>query len=325
MLPYPHGPFGTRLTLAHVGRPLCARFLAPDGVRVVGSPRRPDENRSQRGTNIWARKKSTRFIATSESLSGALWAGEGRSGCEFCPDIASRAPATAQSVRHSGIMSRRRASMTFEAKSKAREAAEMWKEFFLERTSIRQVRSACRQLNDEKFPLKPFKKTVVYAVGALTSGELSQAASEALAASAVAQSVFSSMCIILRTAIRKNIEEKEYSRDVKRMMPKAYAAVMISAFRNRREVLADALGESKEEQRLPSLAGMSWRVDVTISTTQLSRVFRPTVSMSLTLSDGTIRTFEVGVDKFNELRYNVAKVLKMSLDLEKHPMLARDL
>ena len=41
----------------------------------------------------------------------------------------------------------------------------------------------------------------------------------------------------------------------------------------------------------------------------------------MTLSDGTIRTFEVPVDKFHDLRYNVAKVLREMTSLERHPVL----
>ena len=33
----------------------------------------------------------------------------------------------------------------------------------------------------------------------------------------------------------------------------------------------------------------------------------------MTLSDGNIKTFEVPIDKFNELRYNVAKVCRVNV------------
>jgi len=47
--------------------------------------------------------------------------------------------------------------------------------------------------------------------------------------------------------------------------------------------------------------------------------------MQLTLSNGKIYTFECSVDKFHELRYNVAKILKSLEDLKEHPTLTRDL
>jgi len=94
----------------------------------------------------------------------------------------------------------------------------------------------------------------------------------------------------------------------------------VCAFRNK------ALISSAHEQRigLPSITDLNWRVDVTVSTTTMSRVFKPTVLMRLTLSDGSIRTFECPVDKFHELRYNVAKVLKSVQDLSQHPIIFRE-
>lgn len=41
----------------------------------------------------------------------------------------------------------------------------------------------------------------------------------------------------------------------------------------------------------------------------------------MVLDDGTIRTFEVSVEQFNQLRYNVAKVLNDMQTLERHPII----
>lgn len=41
----------------------------------------------------------------------------------------------------------------------------------------------------------------------------------------------------------------------------------------------------------------------------------------MVLEDGTIRTFEVSVEQFNQLRYNVAKVLNDMQTLERHPII----
>lgn len=46
--------------------------------------------------------------------------------------------------------------------------------------------------------------------------------------------------------------------------------------------------------------------------------------MEATSSDGQIRTFELSLEKFHELRYNVAKVLKDMEDLEQIPILKID-
>ena len=72
-------------------------------------------------------------------------------------------------------------------------------------------------------------------------------------------------------------------------------------------------------------ADVRWRVDVTISTTSLSRVFKPTIPMQITLSDGSVHQFECSVDKFHEMRYVVAKALKHAQELQQHPVLNRDI
>jgi hypothetical protein len=73
--------------------------------------------------------------------------------------------------------------------------------------------------------------------------------------------------------------------------------------------------------RLPQLETFRWRVDVTISNSSLNRVLEPFLVFELTLSNGTVKTFEVPVSKFQELRYNVATVLKEMIDLEKRNIL----
>ena len=71
--------------------------------------------------------------------------------------------------------------------------------------------------------------------------------------------------------------------------------------------------------------GVNWRVDVAISTTAMSRVFKPSVVIRLTLSDGRIVTFEASVGKLQELRYQIAKVLKNVYDLKHHPIIFREI
>ena len=68
---------------------------------------------------------------------------------------------------------------------------------------------------------------------------------------------------------------------------------------------------------------MQWRVDVTISSTALARVFRPTILVSLTLSPPSSRivTLNLSVESFHKLRYEVARALKHVQELEQHPIL----
>ena len=70
------------------------------------------------------------------------------------------------------------------------------------------------------------------------------------------------------------------------------------------------------EDALPTLDKLRWRLDVCISSSSLHRVLRPQLTMQTTLSDGSVRAFHVSRQRFNELRYTVAKGLKEMQDLE---------
>lgn len=41
----------------------------------------------------------------------------------------------------------------------------------------------------------------------------------------------------------------------------------------------------------------------------------------MVLSDGSVKTFELPVEQFNQLRYSVAKVLHDMQGLERHPVM----
>lgn len=60
----------------------------------------------------------------------------------------------------------------------------------------------------------------------------------------------------------------------------------------------------------PHFESLRWRLDVTISNSNLKRVLKPSVVLSFTLSDGRIKYMECSVDKFHELRFNVSRVLR---------------
>ncbi|XP_043860643.1 COMM domain-containing protein 5 [Dromiciops gliroides] len=95
-----------------------------------------------------------------------------------------------------------------------------------------------------------------------------------------------------------------------------FATVVFGSRRPDLDVLARAQGA-----RLPSVEDFRWRVDVAISTSSLARSLQPSILMQLKLSDGRAHRFEVPVAKFQELRYNVALILKEMNDLEKRCVL----
>ncbi|XP_072451684.1 COMM domain-containing protein 5 isoform X2 [Chiloscyllium punctatum] len=87
----------------------------------------------------------------------------------------------------------------------------------------------------------------------------------------------------------------------------------------RRSVLETAALQNRT--RLPTLKDFSWRVDVAISSSSLTRALQPAILMQLKLSNGNVHRFEVPVSKFQEMRYNVALILKEMNDLEKRSIL----
>eukprot|EP01084_Bolivina_argentea_P003592 6752_1 len=60
----------------------------------------------------------------------------------------------------------------------------------------------------------------------------------------------------------------------------------------------------------PHFQNLRWRLDVTISNSNLKRVLKPSLVLSITLSDGRIKYMECSIDKFHELRFNVSRVLR---------------
>ena len=92
-----------------------------------------------------------------------------------------------------------------------------------------------------------------------------------------------------------------------------------AVFGSRRAVLEAA--SVSNAPRKPTIVDFKWRIDVGISTTSLNRVLEPVVAVSMTLSNGEVKNFEMSVPKFQELRYNVATVMKEMEDLEKRSIL----
>ncbi|XP_047499872.1 COMM domain-containing protein 5-like [Penaeus chinensis] len=71
---------------------------------------------------------------------------------------------------------------------------------------------------------------------------------------------------------------------------------------------------------LPHLSNLEWRVEVTISTSWLSRVLEPVVMMRISTSDGALHTFQVPLSKFHQLRFTVANLLRQMEALKESPL-----
>jgi hypothetical protein len=73
------------------------------------------------------------------------------------------------------------------------------------------------------------------------------------------------------------------------------------------------------EAQYPNLVQFRWRVDVIISNTSLTKVFKPTLLLELTRSNGSVISTECPLDQFHKLRYSVAKAVNRITQLENHP------
>jgi hypothetical protein len=133
--------------------------------------------------------------------------------------------------------------------------------------------------------------------------------------------LYTALSIVLRAGIRQRRKKTANAEDMKRLhFPAPCVKMLIEAFAANRGLLEEAVRHDRV--RFPSIADFSWRIDVTISTCALSRVLRPSVLCRMTLTNGSIRTFEMSVEQFHQLRYKVARALKHTRGLEKRGVIA---
>ncbi|XP_068596557.1 COMM domain-containing protein 5 [Brachionichthys hirsutus] len=136
--------------------------------------------------------------------------------------------------------------------------------------------------------------------------------------------IIAGMHRVLSEAIRipaSSLKQEVFKEDLRALrVPEDFISDFSSViFGNRRAALEAA--SSQKDPRLPAVEDLKWRVDVVISTSSLARALQPSVLMQMKLSDGTFHRFEVPASKFQELRYNVALILKEMNDLEKRSIL----
>uniref|UniRef100_A0A7M4EE78 COMM domain-containing protein 5 n=2 Tax=Crocodylus porosus TaxID=8502 RepID=A0A7M4EE78_CROPO len=136
--------------------------------------------------------------------------------------------------------------------------------------------------------------------------------------------LISGMYTLLREALRlplPTFKQEVFKEDLKDLrIPDDFIADFASVvFGNRRPVLETTT--LKQANSLPRVKDFQWRVDVAISTSSLARALQPSILMLLKLSNGEAHRFEVPVAKFQELRYNIALILKEMNDLEKRSVL----
>uniref|UniRef100_A0A2D4F6B1 COMM domain-containing protein 5 n=2 Tax=Micrurus TaxID=8634 RepID=A0A2D4F6B1_MICCO len=132
--------------------------------------------------------------------------------------------------------------------------------------------------------------------------------------------MYSLLCAALRIP-PSSLKQEVFKEDLKLLrIPEEFIADFAKViFGNRRPLLEAAL--QKQGNQLPRMEDFKWRVEVAISTSSLARALQPSILMQLQISDGSTHRFEVPVAKFQELRYNIALILKEMNDLEKRSIL----
>ncbi|XP_060741184.1 COMM domain-containing protein 5 [Tachysurus vachellii] len=190
----------------------------------------------------------------------------------------------------------------------------------------REVVNMAKHLKDlDKQLFRRILKAVVNALdGKACSGCMADIIEDNLLSEDKLSDIVSGMYELLREALRvspSSVKIESFEDDLHdlRIFEEFIADISGIVFGHGRPSL-DASG-AKHGSTLPKLEKVRWRVDVAISTSSLSRALQPTVILQLTLSDGILHQFEVPVSKFQELRYNVAHILKEMNDLEKRSVL----
>ncbi len=125
---------------------------------------------------------------------------------------------------------------------------------------------------------------------------------------------------VLKTAVRVKTHGSVLRASLKTMFfPDSFSDALVTAVQQQRQRLESTA--LCRRVRLPTLKTLRWRVDVCISSGLLSRVMRPNILMQMVTSTGAIRSFEVSIEQFNQLRYGVAKVLHDMQMLDRHPIM----
>jgi hypothetical protein len=75
-------------------------------------------------------------------------------------------------------------------------------------------------------------------------------------------------------------------------------------------------GEAAKVLVAPTLTSLTWRVDVILSSSSVTRVMQPFIILRVGLSDGTFRTVELSVKAFHDLRFRVAEAMHTLHKLE---------
>jgi len=138
--------------------------------------------------------------------------------------------------------------------------------------------------------------------------------------------LLTSIFMIIRSILRNKIKLSDVRKELTRLdFDDSFIEVIIRGFRQSRLTLEQSVITNRVQ--FPRLEKLRWRLDVTISCSVLQRVMRPNILFQVPtiifcelpldsrvyicktiFKDGSMKTFEVSIEQFNQLRYSVAKV-----------------
>ncbi|CAF1032112.1 unnamed protein product [Brachionus calyciflorus] len=97
-------------------------------------------------------------------------------------------------------------------------------------------------------------------------------------------------------------------------LPEEFVSDFVTVlYGQRRESMENSL--AIKFPKYPRIESLNWRVDIAISTSSVGRGLLSTIVVRMSLSNGEIISYEVNIQMFHQLRYNVALVLKEMDDL----------
>jgi len=132
--------------------------------------------------------------------------------------------------------------------------------------------------------------------------------------------LFTAFFMIIRTAIRLKLDEDKFKLTLEQMKLDSGTAKIVLDFYEKKyeKIVKQSLDSSSWFNKI---IDVKWRLDVAISTSLMTRVFKPVLQMQWTLSNGQIKTFELPLKQFHNLRMSVATILNDMNTLENNKIM----
>jgi hypothetical protein len=205
-------------------------------------------------------------------------------------------------------------------------AADLWDSSFVPKAERDDVKRLVALTTGDTPPVaaKKYRKVLGLVVKACVDGELDAVTAQAIAADTVITTAFHALHVVVRRATLAAVDAERVRDDLLKVgLSDACAGDLFAVLSNKGDALRAAAAANASCVARPSIKAMNWRTDVCISSSSLTRCFRPQICMRLTLSDGVVRTFTVSVEQFHEMRYQVARLLKNVQNLSTHSVLTQ--